>query len=177
VTVSEEVATLLRDFIRNGEYTKALEIADEMVARCEDPNRPQPRPSESNPFVVFYPHEPWYNQRPVNPVETAQPLAQEVSAVVATRDQRVRDFIRELHGKDPEPLRSYITREEAFGLMSRHPATVNLTKDLNLSGYSGKWKQAVEDSIRLGLKPGDFDFWDKARTAFLEYGGEFQKVK
>lgn len=90
------------------------------------------------------------------------------------REQQVRDFLFGLYGADPQPLRTYLTRQEVFDLMSRCAGAKAVTSDLNLTGYGGKWRNAVEDQIRDGLDPATWDFWHRARTAFLEYGGEYQ---
>ena len=88
--------------------------------------------------------------------------------------ERVREFLRDLYGKEPEPLRSYLTNQEAMNLMGQCVGARLVTVDLNLSGYGCKWRNAVEDQIRSGLDPMTWDFWQRARTAFLEYGGEYK---
>jgi hypothetical protein len=88
------------------------------------------------------------------------------------RNQRVRDFLRERYGKEPEPLRSYITNDEARELMRENRDVSVVCEDMAIKKYPGKFKQGVEDSIRRGLSPSTGEFWDKARTAYQEYGGE-----
>lgn len=46
---------------------------------------------------------------------------------------------------------------------------------LNISGYSGKWKQAQEiaKSSRLSENHLALPYWERVRLLFLELGGEY----
>lgn len=83
----------------------------------------------------------------------------------------MRTYLRNLYGADPQPLRAYLTWQEAQQLTVASPAGRAVFSDMSLSGFNGKHRVAVEESIRLGLDPASWDFWHKARLSFLELGG------
>jgi hypothetical protein len=92
-----------------------------------------------------------------------------------TRHNRVRDYLLNLHGSAPQPLRSYLTNQEAKKLTADHYAGRQVFQDMNITGYSGKHRAAVEEAVRVGLSPENWDFWYKARLTYLELGGCYAK--
>jgi hypothetical protein len=88
-------------------------------------------------------------------------------------NQRVRDFLRDLHCGDPYPLRSYLEPKEAMVLWVQFmdAARVDIMSDLDILSYPAKFRQAVEDGIRSGRDSMTWEFWHCVRLAFLEYGG------
>lgn len=94
------------------------------------------------------------------------------------RHDRVRAFLVRLYGKEPEPKRSYLHSEDVNRIMlDAGYVCLCATHDLQLRGYRGKWRQAVEDQIRDGrLHWLNAEFWLNARLSFLEYGGCLTEV-
>ena len=90
------------------------------------------------------------------------------------RNQRVVDWLREVYGSDPVPLRSYMEPREALVLMARSGKACTFD-DLDYLSYPSKFRQAVEDRIREGRDPQGWEFWQAARLAFLEYGGGYKE--
>ncbi len=87
------------------------------------------------------------------------------------RNERVREFLHGLYGSEPQPLRCYLHQSEAQELTRKHLAGRSVFSDMDITGYAGRHRQAVEDSIRSELDPKTWEFWHKARLAFLELGG------
>lgn len=89
------------------------------------------------------------------------------------RHQRVIDFLFRHYGEHPIPRRSYIEPKEAIVLMAMHGKTA-VFADLDFMGYPSRFRNSIEASIRAGLDPSEWEFWHKARLAFLELGGAYQ---
>ena len=89
------------------------------------------------------------------------------------RNQRVMEYLRTLYGADPVPLRACLHNAEAAQLQSKFTQKFggHMFDDLDLSGYSCRWRSAVEDGIRAGSDPMTWQFWQAARLTFLELGG------
>lgn len=92
---------------------------------------------------------------------------------MSDRDARILAFLRDLHGADPNPLRTYLEHTEVREMMSGRPYAIACASDLDVNGYVGKWCHAVGDSVRAALDPDTWTFWIAARKAFLELGGEY----
>lgn len=87
------------------------------------------------------------------------------------RMERMRRFLREFHGKDPSPRRCFMEHAEVLSVMAHSPASAAVTKDLNITGYGIRWRNAVESMICDGRDPQTWDFWMGARLHFIEIGG------
>ena len=88
-------------------------------------------------------------------------------------DNRVRSLLVKLHGVEPKPLRCYLVYDEVDRLMLEGGyLCLCSTHDLEIRGYQGKWRQAVEEQVRDGrLNHYNAEFWLNARRAFIELGG------
>lgn len=99
-----------------------------------------------------------------------------MSETAELRMQRMRDFLRAYHGgKDPQPRRTYLDLSEAESVMMHNPRAVSIvTRDLDIRGYSIRWRNSIECAICDGEDPAGWDFWLRARRHFLEIGGGYK---
>lgn len=95
-----------------------------------------------------------------------------------TSEERILAFIRDINGgKEPSPLRTCLTREEALGLVKDSKIGRNVFQDMDIRGYGGKLCNALISVVVRGLDPQTWPFWIEARTSFLEHGGCYLKGK